>query len=81
MSKKTTFSTDTSMMVVKMKYSEDEILAMIVQFREARKRLRKLGRVMKTVATHYLKELIHLQAVEKLATWRRTHGFDRVADG
>ena len=36
--------------------------------------------VMKTVAPHRLKELQHLQAVEKLATWRTARGFDRVTD-
>ena len=75
-----TFSTDSSM-VVKMKCSEDEISAMLADSREARKHLRKLGRVIKTVVAHRLKELTHLQAVEKLATWRRTYGFDRLADG
>ena len=64
-----------------MKYSEDDISAMIAEFREARKHLRKLGRVMKTVATHRLKELRHLHAVENLATWRRAYGFDRIEDG
>ena len=64
-----------------MKYSEDDISAMIAESREARKHLRKLGRVMKTVATHRLKELRHLHAVEKLATWRRAYGFDRIEDG
>ncbi|CAM9245728.1 unnamed protein product, partial [Ascophyllum nodosum] len=36
---------------------------------------------MKIVATHRLKELKHLQAVEKLSIWRRDYGFDRLADG
>ena len=31
----------------------------------------------KTVATHRLKELRHFRGVEKLATWRRSYGFDR----
>ena len=75
-----TFSNDGSCVVEK-QYSEDKISAILAKSREARKRLRKLGRVMKTVATHRLKELKHLQAVEKLATWRRTYGFDRLADG
>ena len=75
-----TFSSDSSM-VVKMGYSEKETSAMVVESGEARKHLRKLGRVIKIVATHRLKELRHLQAVEKLATWRRTCGFDRLADG
>ena len=37
--------------------------------------------IRKTVVTHRLKELRHLRAVEKLATWRRTYGFDRLEDG
>ena len=74
-----TFSIDNS--VVERKYSEDKILAMISQSRETRKHLRKLGRVTSTVAAHCLIELTHLQAVEKLATWRTTYGFDRLADG
>ena len=36
---------------------------------------------MRTVATHRLKELRHLHAVENLATWRRTYGFDLLEDG
>ena len=39
--------------------------------------MRKLGKVMETVAAYRLKELQHFQAMEKLATWRRTHGYDR----
>ena len=75
-----TLSSDSSM-VVKMGHSEEETSAMHVESREARKHLRKLGRVIKVVATHRLKELRHLQAVEKLATGRRTYGFDRLANG
>ena len=66
-----TFSNDGSCVVEKT-CLKDEISTMIVQSREARKNLRKLGMVVKTVATHRLIELTHLQAVEKLATWRRT---------
>ena len=36
--------------------------------------------IRKVVATHRLKKLRHLHAVEKLATWRRTYGFDRLED-
>ena len=75
-----TFSTDDSC-VVENKYSEDEIAAITTESREARKHLRKLGRVMKTVVAHRLKERTHLRTVDKLATWRRTRGFDRLADG
>ena len=34
----------------------------------------------KTVATHRLKELRHLRAVEKLTAWRRNNGFDQCDD-
>ena len=74
-----TFSNGSS--VVKTKYTEDEMSAMIVESREACKRSGKLGMIKKTVATHHLKELRHLRTVEKLATWRRTYGFDRLEDG
>ena len=57
---------------MKVKYLEDEISAMIAESRESCKRLRKLGMIRKTVATHHFKELRHLRAVEKLATWKRT---------
>ena len=32
---------------------------------------------METVAAYRLKELNHFQAIEQLATWRRTYGYDR----
>ena len=73
-----TFSIDDS--VVEKECSEDQVSAMIAESKEARKHLRKLVKVMKTVATHRLKELRDLEVVEKLATWRRTCGFDRIAD-
>ena len=74
-----TFSTGSC--VMKMKYAENEVSAMIAESREACKRLRKLGMIRKTVATHHLKELKHLRAVETLETWRRTYDFDRLEDG
>ena len=66
-----------------MKFTECDVSSMIAESREACERLRKLGMLRKTVATHRLKELRHLRAVEKLATWRRSNGFDRcdVRDG
>ena len=64
-----TFSTGSN--VVKMKLTEDDVSAMVAESREACKRLRKLGMIRKTVATHRVKELRHLRAVEKIATpWR-----------
>ena len=74
-----TFSNDGSCVVEK-QFSEDEMSQILAESREARKHLRKLGGVIKTVATHRLKKPKHLQAVEKLATWRRNYSFDRLAD-
>ena len=54
-----TFSNDGRRMVEN-KYSEEEISAVLAESREVRKHLRKLGRVMKTVTAHRLKELRHL---------------------
>ena len=67
--------------MVKMEYTEDKVSAIIAESREACKRLRKLGMIRKTVATHRLKELRYLRAAKKLATWRRIYGFDRLEDG
>ena len=60
-----------------MEFTEWDVSAMIAESREACKRIQKLGMLRKTVATHRLKELRHLCAVEKLATWRRSNGFDQ----
>ena len=68
------FSADSR--VVKMKFTEDEVSAMIAESREACKRLRKLCMIRKTVATHRHKELKHLRAEENFATWRSSYGFD-----
>ena len=62
--------------VIKMEYSEKEISAVHAESEQERKRLRKLGKVMETVAAYRLKELQHFQTMEHLATWRRTHGYD-----
>ena len=67
--------------VVTMKYSEDEMSAMIAESREACKRLQKPDMIRKTIATQRLKKMRHFCAVEKLATWRRAYGFDRLEDG
>ena len=54
---------------------------MLEKAREASKHLHELGRVMGIVAAHRLREMQDFQAREKLATWRRMNGFNRVADG
>ena len=53
----------------------------LAESRAAQKYLRKLGKVTETVAAYRLKELKHLHTVEKLATWSRACGFDRLAEG
>ena len=63
--------------VVKMGYSEDEISAILAESKQARKHRQKLAKVTETVAAYRLKELQHFQAMKQLATWRRTHGYDR----
>ena len=63
--------------VIKMEYSEEEMSVVLAEPEQERKRLRKLGKVMETVAAYRLKELQHFQAMEQLAIWRRTHGYDR----
>ena len=63
--------------VIKMEYAEEEISPVLGASEQERKRLRKLGKVMVTVAAYRLKELQHFQVMEQLATWRRTHGYDR----
>ena len=78
-SEKMTFPNDGTCVVEK-QYSNEEILAVLAESRQARKHLRKLGKVTETVAAYRPKELKHLQAVEKLATWRRACDFDRLAE-
>ena len=72
-----TFLTD----MMKNGYTEKEILAVPVEFEPDRKRRRMLTIVTKTVDAHRLQKMRDLLAFEKLATWRRMNGFDRVVDG
>ena len=63
--------------VINKEYSDEELSAVLVESRQARKHMRKLGKVTETVAAYRLREMKNLQAVEKLATWRKTCGYDR----
>ena len=72
-----TFLTD----VMKKGYSEDEIFAVLLESDQERKRRRVLAKVIQTVEAHRLQKMKDLLALEKLATWRRMNGFDRVVDG
>ena len=77
-SKNMTFPND-GIDVVKMEYSESEISEVLAESAQARKHRQKLAKITETVAAYSLKEMKNLQAVEKLATWRRAYGYDRIA--
>ena len=62
-------------------YSEEEILAVLVESDQDRKRIRVLAKVTETVEAYRLQQPKDILTLEKLATWRRMNGFDRVADG
>ena len=64
-----------------MGYSEEEIFAVLHESERDRKRRRMLAKVNETVEARRLQLMKDLQALEKLATWRRMNGFDRVVDG
>ena len=72
-----TFLTD----VMKKGCSEKEILAVLVESEQDRKRRRMLAIVTETIEAHRLQQMKDLLTFEKLATWRRMNGFDRVSDG
>ena len=63
------------------KCSDEELKTMLDEAREASKHSRKLGRVMGIVAAHRIQKMRDLLAFEKLATWSKMKGFDRVVDG
>ena len=72
-----TFLTD----VMKKGYSEEEILAVLVESEQDRSSRRVLAKVTETVEPHRLQQMKELLTLTKLVTWRRMDGFDRVADG
>ena len=67
--------------VMKKGYTEEKILAVLVEPERDRTRRRTLAIVTETVDAHRLQRMRDLLTFEKLATWRRMNGFDRVADG
>ena len=67
--------------VMKKGYSEREIIAVLVESNQDRKRRRMLAIVTKTVEVHRLQKIRDLLTFEKLASWRIRNGFDRIADG
>ena len=74
---KITSLTDT----MKKGYTEEEIFAVLFESEKEKKRRQMLAIMTKTVAAHRLQKMRDLLTFEKLATWRRINGFDRVVDG
>ena len=71
-----TFLTD----MMKKGYTEEEILAALVESEKDRKLRRMLAIVSETLDAHRLQKMRDLLTFERLATWRRMNGLDRVAD-
>ena len=67
-----TFLTD----MMKKGYLEKEILAVLLESEQDRKRRRMLTIVTESVGAHRLQKIRDLLAFEELATWRRMNGFD-----
>ena len=57
------------------------MFAVIFESEQDRERRRILAIVTKAVDDHRLEKMKELLAYEKLATWRRMNGFDRVVEG
>ena len=74
---KMTFLTD----MMERGYTQEEIFAILFESEQDRKRRRMQAIVTETVDAHRLRKMKDLLAFEKLATWRRMNGFDRVVDG
>ena len=72
-----TFLTD----MMKKGYKQNEVLAVLFESEQNRKRRRMQAIVTETVDAHRLRKMRDLLAFEKLATWRRMNGFDRVEEG
>ena len=62
-------------------YTQEEIFVILFESEQDRKRRRMQAIVTETVDAHRLQKMRDLLAFEKLATWRRMNGFDRVVDG
>ena len=62
-------------------YTQDEVFAVVFELEREKKRREMLAIVFKTVDAHGLEKMRELRAYEKLATFRRMDGFDRVVKG
>ena len=62
-------------------YTQEEVFAVIFESEEEKKHRQMLTIVTKTVDAHRLQKMTDLLTFEKLATFTRINGFDRVVDG
>ena len=65
--------------MIKKGYTQDEVLAVLFESEQERKRRWMQAIVTETVNAHRLKNIKEFLAYEKLAIWRRVNGFDRIA--
>ena len=72
-----TFLTD----LMKKGYTKDKVFVVIFDLEREKKCRRMQAIVAETVNAHRLEKMKELLAYEKLATWRRIIGFDRVVEG
>ena len=62
-------------------YTEEEIFAVLFESEKDKKRRQMLAIETKTVDAHRLQKMRDLLTFEKLTTWRKINGFDRVVYG
>ena len=67
--------------LMKKGYTQNDIFALVFESERERKRRRMQAIAIEIVAAHRLQKIRDLLAFEKLATWRRINGFDRIVDG
>ena len=65
--------------MIKNGYTQDEVFSVLFVSEQDRKRRWMQAIAIETVGAHRLKKMKELLAFEKLATWRRMNGFDRIA--
>ena len=76
-SKMASFLTD----MMKKGYAQDDVFAVVFESEREKKRRRMQAIVTETADAHRLRKMRDLLAFEKLATWRRMNGFDRIVEG
>ena len=62
-------------------YTQEEVLDVLFELEQDKKRRQMLTIVTKTVDAHRLQKMRDILTFEKLATFRRMNGFDRVVNG